>query len=131
MQTIKRVALLTLVLMAVSLSCSRMGRYKIPEKKFINVLVDLQIADGMGVESMNRREGYMLDSATLYTAVFEKHGVTRAMFDSTMTWYTLHNEAFVEVYNEVITRLKTMEKELSDSTRSDTTGPPPQRPFTP
>jgi hypothetical protein len=122
MHTIKRVAVLFLILLAVCLSCSRMRRTIIPEKKFIEVLVDLQIADGIG---------FMLDSATLYTSVFEKHGVTRAMFDSTMTWYTLHNEAFVGVYNAVITKLKKMETELSDSTRSDTTGPPPRRPFTP
>jgi hypothetical protein len=131
MHTIKRVAVLFLILLAVCLSCSRMRRTIIPEKKFIEVLVDLQIADGIGVESMNRREGFMLDSATLYTSVFEKHGVTRAMFDSTMTWYTLHNEAFVGVYNAVITKLKKMETELSDSTRSDTAGPPPRLPFTP
>jgi len=131
MITFKRVAYLTLILLLVGLSCSR-SRYLIPEKKFINVLVDMQIADGIGAESLNRKSSFLLDSAELYTSVFDKHGVTRAMFDSTMIWYTLHTEAFTSVYNQVITRLKTMESDLSSKgTKADTTGPPPRKPFVP
>lgn len=131
MITIKRVAILALILLTVCLSCNR-SRYLIPEKKFINVLVDMQIADGIGVESLNRKDGFMLDSANLYTSVFDKHGVTRAMFDSTMIWYTLHTEAFTGVYNQVITRLKSMESDLSNKgAKADTTGPPPRKPFSP
>lgn len=119
-------------MLAAAWSCNRSGKYIMSEKKFVDVLVDMQLADGMGAESLNRRTGPMLDSASLYTSVFEKHGVTRAIFDSTMTWYTLHTEAFVDVYNQVIARLNAMEAEY-DSTRAgrDTAAPPPRRPFVP
>lgn len=135
MRTIKRttaVAGLFFLILVTGLSCNRSGRYIMSEKKFIDVLVDIQLADGMGMESINRREGYILDSTTLYTAVFDKHGVTRAMFDSTMTYYTLHNEAFVSIYNKVTARLNAMEAATDSSkARRDTTGPPPTRPFVP
>jgi hypothetical protein len=135
MQSIKRaagVSGLFLLMLAAAISCNRSGRYIMSEKKFVDVLVDMQLADGMGVESLNRRTGTLLDSASLYTSVFEKHGVTRAIFDSTMTWYTLHTEDFVLVYNKVISRLNAMETEL-DSTKAgrDTAGPPSKRPFVP
>jgi len=96
-----------------TLSClSRSLRYIIPEKKFVNVLVDIHLADGIAMENMRFSDAYILDSASLYQSVFDKYHVTRAMFDSTMEYYASRPDEFQKVYNLLTVRLKRMEDEL-------------------
>jgi hypothetical protein len=104
-----------LLLMAIlALSCSQ-GRFGeiIPPKKFINVLVDVHLADGIAVENMSHPKGMLLDSASLYGSVFSKYGVTRTMFDSTMSYYSQHPDDFQKIYNKVTAKLKRMEDDLN------------------
>jgi hypothetical protein len=98
----------------IMISCghNRFGEV-IPPKKFVNVLVDVHIADGIAIENMGHINGLRLDSATLYNSVFNKYGVTRAMFDSTMAYYTEHPDDFQKIYNKVTARLKRMEDEIN------------------
>jgi hypothetical protein len=104
-----------LILTAIlAMACSH-GRYGeiIPPKKFVNVLVDVHLADGIAVENMSVSNAARLDSASLYGSVFKKYGVTRTMFDSTMSYYSEHPDDFQKVYNKVTARLKRMEDELN------------------
>jgi len=114
---------LVLLLLVSALSCRRWsGRYIIPEKKFIDVLVDIHLADGMAMDNMRYNEAYVLDSASLYESVFNKYNITRAQFDSTMQYYSAHPDDFQQVYNKLTARLKRMEDELKakqDTTRQD------------
>jgi hypothetical protein len=111
-QLVSVVAVLAAVIL-ITVSCTGSGtKYIIPEKKFVGVLVDVHLADGLAVASSNYSASFKLDSASLYGSVFEKHGVTRAMFDSTMLYYSAHPEDFQRMYNKVIARLKKMQEEL-------------------
>jgi hypothetical protein len=104
-----------LLLMAIlSLSCNH-KRYGdlIPPKKFVNVLVDIHLADGIAVENMSHGKVAQLDSASLYESVFDKYGVSRTMFDSTMSFYSEHPDNFQKVYNKVTAKLKLLENELN------------------
>ena len=105
---------LLLLLAALALSCgNRKYGEIIPSKKFINVLGDIHRAYGIAVENMSQALGPVYDSAALYGAVFSKYDVTRAMFDSTMSFYTEHPDDFQKVYNKVTAKLKRMEDELN------------------
>jgi hypothetical protein len=104
--------LLLMAILAVSCVNRRYGEI-IPPKKFINVLVDIHLADGIAVENMSHASGAPLDSASLYGSVFSKYGVTRPMFDSTMSFYSEHPDDFQKVYNKVTAKLKRMEDELN------------------
>jgi hypothetical protein len=99
-------------IVAVSCSHGRFGEV-IPPKKFVNVLVDVHLADGIAVENMSHAHEQLLDSASLYGSVFKKYGVTRAMFDSTMSFYSEHPEDFQKIYNKVTAKLKRMEDDLT------------------
>ncbi len=114
---------LVLLLLVSALSCHRWsGRYIIPEKKFIDVLVDIHLADGMAMDNMRYNEAYVLDSASLYESVFNKYNITRAQFDSTMQYYSAHPDDFQQLYNTLTARLKRMEDELKakqDTTQQD------------
>src|SRR5512133_1420231 len=104
--------LLLMAIVAVSCGNRRYGEI-IPAKKFVNVLVDVHLADGIAVENMSRSMGQLLDSASLYGSVFKKYGVTRTMFDSTMSFYSEHPEDFQKIYNKVTAKLKRMEDDLT------------------
>jgi len=104
--------LLLMAILAVSCVHSRYGEI-IPPKKFVNVLMDIHLADGIAVENMSGAKGALLDSASLYGSVFNKYGVTRPIFDSTMSFYSEHPDDFQKVYNKVTAKLKRMEDELN------------------
>ena len=110
------------LIMAVSFLSCRPGshRYLIPQKKFVNVLVDIHLADGIAMENMRMSDSFILDSASLYQSVFNKYGVTRAMFDSTMEYYASRPDEFQKIYNILTAKLKRMEDDLKaeqDTTR--------------
>ena len=104
--------LLLMAILAVSCIHRRYGEI-VPPKKFINVLVDIHLADGIAVENMSHVKGVLLDSASLYGSVFSKYGITRTIFDSTMSFYSEHPDDFQKIYNKVTSRLKRMEDELN------------------
>jgi hypothetical protein len=93
------------------ISCGTRDKDLIPRRKFIHVLADLHIADAIAMKNMDQSDPYRLDSASLYAAVFSKHAVTRAMFDSTVRYYTARPEEFQKLYNQVIAELKKSETE--------------------
>jgi hypothetical protein len=108
------------VLVIFSATCSGpSGDTLIPEKKFVSILADIHLADGIGMISVNNNDTFVYDSASLYGAVFQKYGVTRAMFDSTMLYYTARPGDFAEVYNEVMARLKKMEEGVAREIAAD------------
>jgi hypothetical protein len=84
----------------------------IPPKKFVNVLTDIHLADGIAVNNMAQVLDAPIDSASLYQSVFDKYDVTRAMFDSTLVYYSQHPDDFQKIYNKVNARLKRMEDQL-------------------
>jgi hypothetical protein len=105
--------LLLMAILAMSCGHRRYGEV-IPSKKFVNVLVDIHLADGIAVENMspvNRKA--RLDSASLYGSVFNKYGVTREIFDSTISFYSEHPDDFQKVYNKVTAKLKRLEDDLN------------------
>ncbi len=101
------------LLIAITFSCAR-GKYGalIPPKKFVNVLTDIHLADGIAVNNMAQVLEQPIDSASLYESVFKKYKVTKAMFDSTLVYYTTHPDDFQEIYNKVTAKLKRMEDQL-------------------
>jgi len=102
------------VLVLFSITCLGPDRRNIiPEKKFVNVLVDIHLADGMAVTNMNNTGAFKLDSASLYGSVLKKYKVTRAQFDSTIVFYSSHPGDFQQIYNKVLAKLKMMEEELN------------------
>ncbi len=105
--------LMSAALLLLMVSCgNRHRQYLIPEKQFVRFLTDLHLAESLGTTHVNHISDYQIDSAGLYGSVFRKHNVTRAMFDSTMAWYSLRPDKFEKVYNEVTASLKRLEEAL-------------------
>ena len=81
----------------------------IPEKKMEELLYDYHLARAMG-ENVSYNDNY---KKVLYMDyVFEKHGTTEAVFDSSMVWYTRHTEILTGIYERISERLKKNQKEI-------------------
>lgn len=108
---LKAAGLCVLLLFA---SCKGVNRkYIIPERKFVSFLVDLHIAEAIGVQSRNVMDPeFEIDSASLYGSVFRKYNVSQAMLDSTLLFYGRKPRKFKKIYETVSTRLLSLEQEL-------------------
>ncbi len=97
----------------IAISCSgHQRKYIIPQNKFVDVLVDIHLADAIALEYRPEYSGFVLDSAELYGSVFRKHDITKEQFDSTMSYYSSHPSDFQKVYNKVIGKINLLRNEL-------------------
>jgi hypothetical protein len=105
-----------LLVIVLSVSCERRQKDIIPRKKFVRLLTDLHLADGLAANYTAITDKYRLDSATLYQSVFDKYGITRAQFDTTLHYYSKTPDDFQVMYDQVIANLKTRENEYATAT---------------
>ncbi|MDR2859985.1 MAG: DUF4296 domain-containing protein [Mediterranea sp.] len=80
------------------------------ESKMENLLYDYHVAKVMGDDlpsNENYKKQYYIDY------VFRKHGVTEAIFDSSMVWYARHTDVLAQVYVQVSKRLKSHQEEIA------------------
>jgi hypothetical protein len=108
------------ILIIILFSCSgKKAKYIIPEKKMVPLLVDMHIADAMGLDYTLRQNMLRLDSAALYGGIFEKHGVTKMQFDSTISYYTRHPDRLSKLYEKVISSLSKLESEIKKAEENE------------
>ncbi len=82
----------------------------LPESTMEDLLYDYHIAKAMG-DNLPYNENY---KKVLYTdAVFNKYGTTKAVFDSSMVWYTRNTEVLAKVYEKVSKRLKAQQNVIN------------------
>lgn len=83
----------------------------LPDTTMENVLYDYHIAKAMGDE-LPFNEAY---KRVLYVeAVYRKHGVTQAQFDSSMVWFARHPDVLTKIYGRVNQRLKAQQESIND-----------------
>lgn len=82
--------------------------------KMEDVLYDFHIAQAM-IMNLHADDRDMSDE--YIAAVFQKHGITEAEFDSSLIYYNRHQDAMEEIYNHLQTRY-----ERFDATLQYTTG---------
>lgn len=94
--------ILFLVLLSVLLASCKPGRPDgvLSEKKMENILYDYHIA-----KAMAHRSDSIEQNMQRYTeAVFRKHKVEQAVFDSSMRYYTRHADKLYAIYEKLNTR---------------------------
>lgn len=115
-----------LFMILLTVNCGGRGKEKIlSEKQLIEVLVDIHVADGIALDMNNQLDAsYVLDSASLYQSIFDKHGVTRKQFDTSMVFYTARPKRFNEIYNQVLVEVKQQEEEVNRQMEAEKAPPP-------
>lgn len=77
----------------------------IEREKFIKILADIHTMDALTNNSKYFRKFDANDSVDLYGSIFDKYGVTKAEFDTTVSIYTKQPDIYMEIYDEVILEL--------------------------
>ncbi len=70
-----------------------------------DVLYDLHRADG-AIQVAGYNYSHDQEVAGYYKNVLDKHGITQAEFDSSLTWYTNNPQMFNKIYPRVLERLE-------------------------
>jgi hypothetical protein len=89
-----------IVLICLAASCSRVPKNIISEKKMRVVLYDMQIAEAF-VETQNDLYRTSDKRHTVYDAVFAKHNITQADYDTSLVWYGKHIDIYMDIYKLV------------------------------
>ena len=89
------------MLICVAASCSRVPKHIISEKKMRAVLYDMQIAEAI-VETNNESYGTSDKRQVVYNAVFTKHHITQAEYDSSLVWYGENMDLYMRIYKLVL-----------------------------
>lgn len=83
----------------------------IAEDKMERIIYDYHIAKAMGY-NLSYEDNY---KRQLYLdAVFRKHGVSEAEFDSSLVWYTRNTGELDDIYTHVAERLKSEQQSIDD-----------------
>ena len=97
-------------LICIAASCSRVPKDIISEKKMRNVLYDMQIAEAI-VETNNETYVTSDKRQVVYDAVFAKHNITQADYDSSLVWYGKHMDLYMSIHKLV---LKDVNEKIAD-----------------
>ena len=98
--------------------CSHIPSYVIPKNKMINVLMDVYRGDAL-IESAPIEFKNDSLKKIVKQSVFEKHGITQEMFDTSLIWYGKHTEEYVEILNELEKRLDKKEQQVIAEARRE------------
>ena len=82
-------------------SCSRVPKHILSERKMRVVMYDMLVAEAM-VEIKNDSFPTGKERQLVFDAVFDKHRITQADYDSSLIWYGKHIDIYMAVYKLVL-----------------------------
>jgi hypothetical protein len=104
----------TLVIVSCNLTKEKRHAAVIPEQKFISILVDYHLAQGFSSSISLRHKFKNYKTVNLTDSVLLANGCTRAVFDSTLSYYSRDVDKFQAIYEKVIDELNKMEAKAKD-----------------
>lgn len=110
--------LLAIVLVFISImACQKKVEkpdYLIEEDGFVEVLTDFQTAEAIVRLGYNRTSDSLILNDSVFAAVFRKHGITEAVFDSNFSYYSNRLKEFEKLFEKVITNLSTKSAKIQE-----------------
>ena len=104
------IAALTLCLLA---ACSKTPDGILSEKEMQAVELDIQLAKAM-ISVENKQFADSLQRAELFQSVFRKHGITQAVYDSSLIWYGRNLDIYMDIYDRILKDLNERQNALGD-----------------
>jgi hypothetical protein len=90
----------------------------IKKDEFTEILIDIHLMDAITNSPGYFRKYDQNDSLDLYSNIFKKHNVTKAVFDSTVVSYTRRPDIYKEIYDEVLLKLNMRLDKLVESEKN-------------
>jgi hypothetical protein len=106
----KQIAIVLLFTLFIACRRDPVPRDAIKRDRFVAVLIDVHIAEGLVLEQ-KRLNIDSLESSSLYQSVLEKHGVTSEEMLTTTLYYSRHQREYKKIYTEVLDRISILIEE--------------------
>ena len=95
----------------------------IPQERFIDLLIDYHLANAMAYTNVFRNKSKEFKDFNLKDSVIKNYGYTKAIFDSTVSYYTSVPEKYEVIYDSVVTRISRkqahLQKIMSDKSEKE------------
>ena len=111
------IILILLMPLFIMVSCQRDRPHMdlLEKDELIPLLIDLHMVYAIQSSVKFRKISLDVDSVDVYTYIFDKHGVSKVVFDSSIAWYSRHPKLFTEIYDEVVMDLTQKQDSLEMS----------------
>lgn len=102
---------ITLAIVFVLTSCRSQPKYVIDEDRMVDLLIDIHKTEA--VITLNYTS-YPTDEKkrAMRQAVYMRHNISEAEFDTSLVWYGNHLDVYMDVYDRVIEQLKKEDEEI-------------------
>lgn len=85
----------------------------LPQKQVVSIMVDMHLAETAANMKLTETDSLRPSYKQLCDAIFEKHGTSRAVFDSTLYYLSFQPKEMNTVYDLVLERLSEMDAEAA------------------
>lgn len=113
----KKITFISLLLVFTFASCNKKFIEKpkklINEKKMIEMLVDVHLAEATYREMQGDTVVRNSSSANFYYSVLEKYHVPDSVFEKSFVYYASYPRKFEQMYRKVMNQLSAMEQQFS------------------
>ncbi len=100
------------LLSLVSCQEDRPHRYVLEKEELVPIIVDFHLLYAIQSSSEFRELAREADTVDTYSYIFDKHGISKAEFDSSIAWYSRHPKLLTEIYDQVVMSLTQMQDSL-------------------
>ncbi len=96
------------------ISCQKDKPHKdlLKKDELVPLLIDLHLVYAIQSSAEFRKLSLTIDSVNTHSYIFDKYGVQKVVFDSSIAWYSRHPERFTKIYDEVVMNLTQMQDSL-------------------
>lgn len=120
---VSRIVAVAMPAILISTGCSHRPPGVLSESEMVDIMTDLQIAEAYNRSQFGYQSGAP-DEKTLGEGVLGAHGVTRAEYDSTLSWYGRNLDEYEELYVKVDKNLESRRKSLERKAGDDVSSAP-------
>jgi hypothetical protein len=103
-----------ILVMSCSLKKAKPKPIILSEPKLVAILVDYHLAQGMSSSYIVRQRFKKIKSVSLTDSVLAANGCTRALLDSTISYYSKDVDRFNHLYDKVLNELSKMQAKAKD-----------------
>lgn len=107
----KHIAII-LLFCAICAGCSKRPKGVISDGEMVQIMADMEMAEGY-LQTHGDYHTSTADRENLIQSILDKHGITRAEFDSTMTWYGRNPDIYSKLYVKADQELARRQKRLT------------------
>lgn len=112
MRAMRCCLILPFVSLLILSACVKRPDGVLSERKMVQIVADLELAEAYLQSNPQRSDA---DRAAMVQYVVDKHGVSRAQFDSTMSWYGRNMDQYYELFAKVDRELSSRRRKAEGS----------------